>query len=172
MRNLTPEEFKRIRLKYLTEKVKIFFIGEAPPAGGKFFYLAKSDLFENTREVFLKVYNKKIGGYEFLSFFKSLGCYLDDLCFEPVDDLPAEVRKTKCKGSIDELSERIKKFDPLVVIVVIKRIKEEVDEAIKKSGVNVKPYYLPFPRYIWQQEKYKKELEEILIELRQKKILA
>ena len=171
MRNLTPEEFKRIRLKYLTEKVKVFFIGEAPPAGGKFFYLAKSDLFENTREVFLKVYNKKIGGYEFLDFFKSLGCYLDDLCFEPVDDLPAEVRKTKCKGSVDELSERIKKFDPLVIIVVIKCIKEEVDEAIKKSGVNIRTYYLPFPRYIWQQEKYKKELEEILIKLRREKIL-
>ena len=29
MRNLAPEEFKRIRLKYLTEKVKVFFIGEA-----------------------------------------------------------------------------------------------------------------------------------------------
>jgi len=160
---LTLEDFKKIRSKYLPKKVKVLFVGESPPSRGKFFYLTKSDLYENTREVFLKIYNKKMDGYEFLDFFKSLGCFLDDLCFEPVDDLSAEDCKNECKESVDELSKRIKEYNPLIVIVVIKRIKEEIDKAVEKSGIKVKPYYLPFPRYNWQQVKYKKELEEILI---------
>lgn len=167
----TPEEFHRIRLKFLPKKVKVLFIGESPPSGGKFFFFAKSDLFENTKEVFSKVYNKNMGGYEFLDFFKSLGCYLDDLCFEPVDKLEAEIRRKKCKESIDELSVRIKEFEPLVIIVVIKLIKKEVNKAIEKSNINAETHYLPFPRYEWQQERYKKELEEILIKLQKKRIL-
>lgn len=95
-----------------------------------------------------------------------MGCYLDDLCFEPVDKLEAEIRRKKCKESIDKLSGRIKGFEPLVIIVVIKLIKEEVDEVIEKSSINAETYYLPFPRYEWQQEIYKKGLEEILIKLR------
>ena len=44
MRKLTPKEFQEIRLNYKPTNIKVLFIGEAPPAAGKFFYLAKSDL--------------------------------------------------------------------------------------------------------------------------------
>lgn len=44
-----------------------------------------------------------------------------------------------------------------------------MDKAIEKTKVSIQTKYLPFPRYKWQQEKYKKELKKILNGLHQEK---
>lgn len=171
MEKLTPYETEKKRLEYKPDEIKVLFIGESPPSGGKFFFLNESDLYKNTRDCFLKVFNGQFEECDFLRYFKSLGCYLDDLCFEPVDNLPSEIRKNICANSVDDLAIRIRQYKPLVIIVVIKRIEKEVNKAIEKSGVNLKPKFLPFPRYAWQQEKYKNELEEILFNLIKERVL-
>ena len=86
-KNLEREDLEEIRDKYRPKTISILFIGESPPAGGTFFYLANSNLFRYTYEAFRLEFKQMIGDeIEFLNFFKQNGCFLDDLCLEPTKD--------------------------------------------------------------------------------------
>jgi hypothetical protein len=164
---LSIEKREEARLSWQPDKTKVLFIGESPPRGGTFFYLANSCLYEYTKKAFFEVYGKDFKlGAEFLQFFKSSGCYLDDLCLQPINDLSPPDRRLKRANSVAGLAERIKKESPDVVIVVIKKIKKEAVKAINLAQVGELPtYFLPFPGQRWQNE-YVKELKTVLYKLR------
>ena len=80
--------FKEISSKWQPQRIKVLLIGESPPAQAKnfFFYAPNSDLYNFTKKAFENVYKDKISEYPvFLNFFMDLGCFLDDLCEEPVN---------------------------------------------------------------------------------------
>lgn len=164
--------FEDIRLRYFPGKVRVLFIGESPPKGGTFFYLANSNLFKYTKEAFDNAYIKNYERKDFCNFFMSLGCFLDDLCHEPINHEERTVRLAKRKQSVPSLAERIKKYNPDAVVVVIKGIKSNVEDAVKIAGVEKIPmYFLPFPAQ-GNQRKYVKELASTLFDLKKSGILA
>ena len=77
-----------IRRKYKPAKIKILFIGESPPAGGTFFYDGNSNLAKYTKSAFENCFGTSISQMpEFLRFFKEQGCFLDDLCLYPINNI-------------------------------------------------------------------------------------
>jgi len=163
---------EEIRLSYRPDTIQILFIGESPPAGGGFFYLANTNLFRYTREAFASVYGEKCGqGTNFLQFFKSIGCYLDDLCLEPINHLDKPTRRRKRAAAVPSLAERISSTAPCAVIVVMLAISKDVQDAISAAQIGPIPTYsLPFPAQ-GRQRRYVKGLVPILQELRRTQIL-
>jgi hypothetical protein len=169
MLKLSIEE---LRLSYRPDTIRVLFVGESPPAGGTFFYLANSKLFKYTQKAFASVYGEECGqGTNFLQFFKSIGCYLDDLCLEPINRLDKPTRRRKHAAAVPSLAERIRSTAPCAVIVVMKAISENVQDAISAAQIGPLPTHsLPFPAQGWQR-RYVKDLVPILRELRRTRIL-
>lgn len=126
-------EYEVLRRSFKPERVKVLFIAESPPPVERrtFFYLAKSGLYNYTRSAFLNAYENKINS-DFLCFFKTIGCYLEDL-----SSLPSNLKeiKKKAKFYISDLSQRIKEDDPQAIIIIGFGIGKLVKKAIEDSGI-------------------------------------
>jgi hypothetical protein len=83
---------ERLRKHYRPHKVRILFVGESPPASGRFFYQADSGLYRAVRDTFATAF-PSLPKSEFLKSFRSLGCYLVDLCGQPVDHMSRDARE-------------------------------------------------------------------------------
>jgi hypothetical protein len=76
-----------IRQSYRPNQIRLLLVGESPPASKKFFY-GESAMTKYTAQAFKKAHGVSFrDDKEFLQYFKRCGCYLDDLCHEPVNDL-------------------------------------------------------------------------------------
>ena len=85
----------RLRFRYRPERLRLLFIGEAPPASGRFFYRGDSGLYRAIRDAF-RVVDPSFTDEAFLPVFQSSGCYLIDLCPDPVDRLDRQSRREAC----------------------------------------------------------------------------
>ena len=88
-------DVERLRRRYRPQRIRLLFVGESAPAGGTFFYAENSTLYFETREAFAKQFREELANRSFLDFFRGLGCYLDDLCLEPVNHLPDPASPTE-----------------------------------------------------------------------------
>lgn len=135
------------RLKYKPEKVKILFVGEAPAVGARRFYLGNTNLFRTVRAAFSELYGDFNSTEEFFDLFKSLGCYVDHLSSEPVnkEDMPA--RKMARVAGVAPLSDRLKSYQPEIVIILMKDLQKEVNTAVELSAVKSikKMEAVPYP---------------------------
>jgi len=153
---------EKIRQSYAPERIRLLLIGESPPVSGEFFYV-KSNMTTYTSRAFKRAHGITFkDNAEFLKYFMNCGCFLDDLCHKPVDKLPNNEREKELKRCIIPLSERIRKFNPPVIAIVLKKIETYVREAINKSGCTPEIYVLPFPGNGWQN-KYFAGLSEIIL---------
>ncbi len=165
-------QFEQIRLKFLPSEVNVLFIGESPPAGGTFFYLGKSILFNTTKVVFEEFYNKDFSNpLDFLDFFKNLGCFLDDLCHSPVNHIKdLTVRNKPRYKSIKGLANRLKCYNPKRIISIMKNpyFNMCIDKAINLADIdiNIKFNPLPFPRYNRDIIRYKLGLKKYIRKLK------
>src|SRR4051812_24859212 len=89
---------ERLRRRFRPAKVRVLFVGESPPASGRFFYRGDSGLYRAMREAFATL-DPSLGDTNFLQAFQERGFYLVDLCAGPVDDLDAKSRRAACLGS-------------------------------------------------------------------------
>ena len=169
---MTVEEIRKLRESYRPDSVKVLFIGEAPPHGGTFFYNADSNLYCHTRQAFKKALGWDYSDKEFLSSFRACGCYLEDLCEEPVNRLTKAERRRKWRDAVPGLSGRIDEARPRVAIIVGKGICSAVTKAIAQSGLVTHSIrqVLPFPTNIHAQA-YIDGLVSELTELRKEGIL-
>ena len=135
---------ERLRRRYRPERVKVLFVGEAPPASGRFFYQADSGLYRAIRETFIKAF-PNLRDRPFLESFRSLGCYLVDLCSEPVDRMEARSRQLLCAAGETRLSKRIRQLDPETVVVVVRSIGKVVRRAELRAGWSGVHVELPYP---------------------------
>jgi len=111
-----------IRNKYLPSKIKLLLVGESPPYNGKFFYV-KSAMTTFTSRPFERVFNLEFSGeQEFLKYFMASGCFLDDLCHEPIDQLPAYERELKLKKCIPDFTNRLLTWQPKIVCIILRKI--------------------------------------------------
>ncbi len=75
----------------------MLFIGESPPASGRFFYHRDSGLYRATCDAF-QIIDPAINDENFLAAFQAMGCYLIDLCPDPVDRLDPPSRRAACRA--------------------------------------------------------------------------
>ncbi len=161
-------EFDKIYKNAKPEIIKVLLIGESPPIQEKnFFYFApNSDLYNFTKEAFENVYGDKIKeSKNFLGFFKSKGFFLDDLCHEPINDIREEYkRELKRQDNIIYLAERLVKHNPMVIIGIMKKIKDHIAEALRLSKIEPRyVYYLGYPTHNKRNiSNYIEGLEKIL----------
>ncbi len=150
-RNLTvnkygssAEEKERLRRSYRPVRVWILFVGESPPASGRFFYQADSGLYRAIRNTFRAAF-PTLHEDDFLHSFQTLGCYLVDLCGKPVDRLSTARRNDACRDGEVHLARMLKELQPKIVITVIRSISANVRRAqasAKWKGLHVE---LPYP---------------------------
>ena len=159
MCNTRPHNWEYLRANYRPDNIRVLFIGESPPASGKFFYRENSTLYYATKEAFNNPSS-------FLIKFQNWGFFLDDLVPFPINRLDDLKRKAERLGHQDELAARLIKFQPLAVVTVMKGIKSHVDTAIELAGLSVINYALPFP---WSEQyriQYVNELRKLLPEFK------
>jgi hypothetical protein len=138
------ETRERRRRQYRPEDVRILFVGEAPPASGLFFYNENSGLYRAIRATFVKA----LPGFseaDFLTSFQSLGCYLVDLCGEPVDQMDVGPRKEICAHDESRLTETIRQLRPKLIVSVVRSIKKNVSHACKEANFEGQHVNLPYP---------------------------
>jgi hypothetical protein len=120
------------------------FVGEAPPASGRFFYQADSGLYRAMRDAFVDAC-PNVGEDDFLESFRELGCYLVDLCGKPVDRLAPKQRKRACLNGEVRLARILQQLRPRIVVVVVRSIAANVRRSERRAGWSSRHIELPYP---------------------------
>jgi hypothetical protein len=130
----------------------MLFVGEAPPASGKFFYRQDSGLYRAIRDVFRQV-DSSITDENFLTTFQRSGCYLIDVCPTPVDQLDPRSRRAVCLASEPLLSHRIRKLQPDMIVSLVRSIRGNVERSALVAGWDGQILDVPYPgRWIRHRE--------------------
>lgn len=162
------DEFEVLRYRYKPEKITILFVGESRPVNGTFFYNENSNLYKYTKKAFDDFFQTNNFSVE---SFKWLGCWLYDICNQPVNHLNATARTEEIRNGISELENFIKLELPNY-IVVCKR--GSVRDLIIHSNImvnyqeNGNIFFIPFPA-CGRQNEYREKLTVILEEIGMKK---
>jgi hypothetical protein len=151
---MTLQRREAVRRSYRPTATRILFIGESPPASGRFFYCRDSGLYRAMLELF-QTADPRISSDTFLEKFKECGCYLIDLCDEPVDKLPAAERRQAHVEGERTLSTRISRMNPEVIISLARSIRSNIDTAITTSAWQGAIVDVPYPgRWIHHRRKF------------------
>jgi hypothetical protein len=142
--------------------VRLLFIGEAPPASGRFFYAANSGLYRAIRQAFIAVLPDLVSA-DFLESFCGLGCYLIDLCRTPVDRLARKQRQEVCVAGEIRLGHTIAQLGPEIIVTVVRSITANVERALLLANWEGTHLELPYPgRWRHHQFAFEKALAPIL----------
>ena len=148
---LSANARERLRRSFRPGKVRILFVGEAPPASGRFFYRADSGLYRAIQDTFLTAL-PALPEEDFLDSFQALGCYLVDLCGEPVDHMDSEARLGICRAGEVRLARTIKFLRPAAIVTLVRSIEANVKRAQEKAGWSGPHVGLPYPGR-WQRHR-------------------
>jgi hypothetical protein len=151
-----------LRKRYRPESVKILFVGEAPPASGRFFYQSDSGLYRAVRDTFVAAF-PALREQDFLQSFRSLGCYLVDLCAEPVDQMTRTARQQVCRSGEVRLSRKLRQLQPEIIVTVVRSIAGNVKRAQERVGWSGLHIELPYPgRWHHYREEFRRKLVPVL----------
>ena len=149
---------EHLRQEFRPAAVRLLFIGESPPASGRFFYRRDSGLYRAMLEVF-QVIDASITDSTFLTVFQESGCYLFDLCSEPVDHLGARARRDACRLAERNLSRVIDRLQPAMIATLLRSIESNVLASIAAAHWRGSLLHLPYPgRWKRHQEAFVYEL--------------
>ena len=140
----TVHDRERLRRLFRPRRVRLLFVGEAPPHSGRFFYSRNSGLYRAMRDSFQCV-DATIDDDKFLTVFKAAGCYLIDLCPEPVDHLDAESRKAARQAGEASLSQEIARMWPATLAPVLRPVADNVSRAAFNVDWHGPIIHLPYP---------------------------
>jgi hypothetical protein len=135
---------ERLRRRYQPAEIRLLFIGESPPASGRFFYQQDSGLYRAVRDAFHAI-DPSVTDDSFLSVFQSAGCYLIDACTEPVDHLDARSRRAACLASEQSLSRRIRRLQPAAIVILLRSIQQNVQRAAERAKWHGTLIEVPYP---------------------------
>jgi hypothetical protein len=135
---------EQLRRRYLPHHLRLLFIGEAPPASGRFFYRRDSGLYRAIRDAF-RVVEPSLADADFLPHFQASGCYLIDTCPYPVDRLDQKSRRAACCASEPLLTRAIREFQPPVIATTVRSIRPVVERAASHAGWRGRLLDLPYP---------------------------
>jgi hypothetical protein len=157
---------ERLRRRYRPAQVRLLFVGEAPPASGRFFYQADSGLYRAIRDAFVAAL-PELPEDDFLESFRTLNCYLVDLCGRPVDRLDTGERKQACAEGEIRLGRIVRQLQPEVVITVVRSIAPNVIRALQLSNWMGVHLVLPYPGR-WKH--HRAAFDELLIPVLRKEL--
>ncbi|MBI3474591.1 MAG: hypothetical protein HY010_02580 [Acidobacteria bacterium] len=135
---------ERLRRRYRPADVRILFVGESPPASGRFFYRADSGLYRAIRDAF-EIAFPGIKETDFLASFQALGCYLVDLCGIPVDRMEPRRRKRTCQDGELRLSRVMERLRPKCIVTVVRSIEANVRRSRRRANWDGNHLELPYP---------------------------
>lgn len=122
----------------------MLFIGESPPASGRFFYRQDSGLYRAIRDAF-RLVEPSITDDTFLDIFQKSGCYLIDACAGPVDHLDARSRRAACLAGEPALTRKIRQLEPSAIVTLTKSIRDNVRRAAAKARWCGPKLEVPYP---------------------------
>jgi hypothetical protein len=146
----------RSRARYRPERITTLFVGESPPASGKFFYRGNTAL-ARSMEAAMAAAGLRDGS-DFHDRFKSCGWYLDDAL---LNHLTRSQRTAACLRARSSLADRIAGYRPLAIVTVLLRIKDIVDNAAIAAGSDAPRFAVAFPGN-GQQARFLKEMADIV----------
>lgn len=153
---------ERLRRRYRPDRVRILFVGEAPPASGRFFYAGDSGLYRAVREAFEAAFPARRGS-RFLDSFRARGCYLVDLCRDPVDRLAPPARRRARRDGEPRLVRFVRRTRPETVIVVVRSIAPNVRRVLAEAGFIGRRAELAYPgRWKRHREAFRRDLPPLL----------
>jgi hypothetical protein len=153
---------EKLRRRYRPARVRMLFIGESPPASGRFFYQEDSGLYRAVRGAFLNAI-PLLRDVDFLRSFRALGCYLVDLCGEPVDRLKRKQRAYACQEGEVRLRRTIQRLKPEIIVTVVRSIAPNVRRVLVGADWKGQHLELPYPGRWWHHRTvFEKELIPIL----------
>jgi len=138
------EDAERLRRRHRPACVRLLFIGESPPASGRFFYRQDSGLYRAIRDAF-RTMDPSITDDTFLEIFQRLGCYLIDACAVPVDRLDAKSRRAACLAGEPALARRIHHLEPAAIVTLVKSIRDNVQRAAGRARWRGPILDVPYP---------------------------
>jgi len=133
-----------LQRRYRPADLKLLFIGEAPPVSGRFFYRCDSGLYRAIRDSF-RILDPSITDADFLDVFQAAGCYLIDVCLDPVDHLDPASRRASCLANETALARTIKALRPPTIVTMLRSIRENVERATSRAGWRGRLIDLPYP---------------------------
>ena len=143
-RGYVRREQERLRRSFRPGELRLLLIGESAPASGRFFYQRDSALYRAVRDAF-RIVETGITDESFLEAFQASGCYLIDLCAEPVDHLDSKSRRAACRASETSLSRRIVSLQPPAIATVVRSIEANVARAISSAHWHGPLHHFPYP---------------------------
>lgn len=152
-----------LREQFMPAAITVLLVGESPPSGGTFFYRANSNLYRHTERAFRDALGERIGS-EFLASFAALGCYLDDLCSEPVNQMSARERRAARLAGEAPLSQRLRTYSPRAIVGIGYGCEPYFARAHRAAAVRAPLQVLPFPNWPRQRQQYVEELTALLIQ--------
>ena len=147
----TAVDRETLRKRYRPARVRLLFVGEAPPASGRFFYCANSGLYRTIRDTFVTAF-PVLGETDFLKSFRALGCYLVDLCAVPVDQLTNQRRAKICGDAEVRFSRMLEQLCPKIIVTVVRSIGPNVVRSQQQANWRGAYYELPYPGR-WQHHR-------------------
>ena len=153
---------ERLRRRYRPAKVRLLFIGESPPASGRFFYARDSGLYRAMREAFQSVSDET-----FLANFQLAGCYFVDLCPDPVDQLDARSRRDAHRAAEALLARTITRLNPEMIVTVVRAIEGNVLTAASRANWHGPVVHVPYPgRWAHLKRRFVEELAPVIETIR------
>lgn len=158
---------EQLRHSYKPHKVKLLFVGESPPASGRFFYARNSGLYRAMLRVFAEV-DCAINEDNFLAAFQSAGCYLFDLCPDPVDRLCTQQRRAVRTSSEKLVTESITRLQPDMIATLLRSVERNVANSIMRAQWKGPLIHLPYPgRWEHLRRQFAETLEPVINRLLQ-----
>jgi hypothetical protein len=140
----------------------LLFIGESPPASGRFFYSANSGLYRAMRAAF-QIADSNVSDENFLTVFRALGCYLVDLSSEPVDRLDPPLRRAMRNDNEKLLARKIARLQPEMIAPVLRSIVRNVESAAAQANWHGQILQFPYPgRWSRHREAFIKALVPVI----------
>jgi hypothetical protein len=122
----------------------LLFIGESPPASGRFFYSGNSGLYRAMRAAF-QIADSGIDDENFLDAFGARGCYLTDLSHDPVDHLEPALRREMRRRGEKSLARDIARLQPDIIAPVLRSIVRNVENAVALPDWRGQILHFPYP---------------------------
>ncbi len=134
-----------LRESFRPERVRVLFVGEAPPSSGAFFYEPGSSRHRVVQRVFEKAFDLTFDDGEFLVWFSKAGCYLEDLSHRPVEGTTSAGRRALYEEGTERLAATLRELRPEVVVILLRRIAPHVRAAVERAELSAEVVDVPYP---------------------------
>lgn len=133
-----------LRRSFRPRNMRVLFVGESAPASGRFFYRRNSGLYRAIRNLF-EAADPSIRDENFLEKFQHCGCYLIDLCGEPVDKLEPNARRAAHLAGERSLRQAISRLQPEMIVSLCRSIRPIVSRAATAANWTGPIIDVPYP---------------------------